>query len=239
MHNLDDVLALALLIGATAASGLFAFGRARRAQMARPQMVGAFSAAIFLALCFGLIRWIKSGDGIPRPVLHFLYDLPGLAGFGLTVACLLALTVGFLVIFIRPRMVETSLEAPERDRAANVGLAVIAPPAKLPFSWGAAGLPAVWLLFHGRLVQGVALLAFSIVCAPFLDEFVPIFVYLLATYAIVIWLGRAGSAIAWAHHSATSVEDLREKERGWDLAGKILFGIFVLANVLLLLRSLG
>ncbi len=240
MHDLEDVLALALLIGAAAASGLFAFGRARRAQMTRPRIVGVLSAVIFFALCFGLARWINSGDGIPRPVLHFLYELPGLAGFGLTVACLFALTVAFLAIIIRPRIVETSpaLEVSERNRAANAGLAAIAPPAKLPFSWGAAGLPVIWLMFHGRIVQGLALLALSILCAPFLDEFAPVLIFLLVSYAIAIWLGRSGGKIAWAHLRTGSVEEFRRREHGWEVAGKISFGIFALTNVLLLLYQL-
>ena len=80
------------------------------------------------------------------------------------------------------------------------------------WNWGAVWFQWLWLMNHGMVAAGVALLVGGIVLS-----FVPIVnaVASIASLAISIYLGVAGNKLGWQHRRFASVEDFRACQRIW------------------------
>jgi len=87
------------------------------------------------------------------------------------------------------------------------------PADKLGFSWGAFGLTGLWLLFHGKIGAFFGILFLS---------FIPIIGQIIVFFMALNY-GFTGKDIAWEHCNCKSVEELKQKELGWDIAGGIVF----------------
>jgi len=113
-----------------------------------------------------------------------------------------------------------------------------APPAEnWGFNWGATGVTPLWLLFHGRVGLGLLLIALNVglnilgrVAA--LGGGLPlVFVLVVVGYAIAIGFGVAGNRIALRHNKAATLEEFNRKERGWNIAGVIVFVLVAALNI--------
>lgn len=241
MHTIWDVVLLVVLIGAAAANAWLWGSRARRAQRARPKLWGALGGVGFIVLVFLLLGLFANSDTAPGQLAMAISGGSAEVAFCLVVVLALLLSLAIVKVLGQHNVAapqEPRPRATAQTRTMTSSSAALAPPENLPFSWGAAGLPVIWLLFHGRIVQALALLVFSVICLPFLEEPLLVLAYLAVPYTIAIWLGRSGGTIAWQHHRANSLEQLVEKERTWNIVGMIVFVVLALANALLFIRSL-
>jgi hypothetical protein len=93
-------------------------------------------------------------------------------------------------------------------------------PSRLGFNWGAFSLTALWLLTHGKVLLGVGLLALSLL-SQFAMRAAPLTVllFLPAFLGVGLYFGFAGNRIAWDHKGCSTLEELRQDERWWNIAG--------------------
>jgi hypothetical protein len=95
------------------------------------------------------------------------------------------------------------------------------------FNWGAFALTPIWLLFHKRIgtVLILILLTLVLIAATFRSEpgVVMLKFYSIMIYIIRLYFGYVGDEIAWETKRYSSFEQLKEKQKGWILAGKIVF----------------
>ncbi|MGC4090955.1 MAG: cytochrome c oxidase assembly factor Coa1 family protein [Polyangiaceae bacterium] len=98
------------------------------------------------------------------------------------------------------------------ENSSGQGKQAVVPPEVDRWNWGAFFLGWIWGLANNVLI---ALLAF----VPCVNIFMP-FV-----------LGMRGSAWAWQHKRWNSVEEFRKAQRGWAVAGFVLFGFGILCIV--------
>jgi hypothetical protein len=106
----------------------------------------------------------------------------------------------------------------------------VAPPADLPFSLGAAGVTVLWMFFHGRAGLGVLLLAGNVALKALAYSGSGGFLLaMLIGWTLSIAFGFSGSRMAWENRHYRTVEELRQGENGWSIAG----GIFLVLNVVL------
>jgi hypothetical protein len=108
-------------------------------------------------------------------------------------------------------------------------------PDLLPFSFGAAGVTPLWLLFHGRVRFGLRLLAIE--PGLFLLEHVlrdsalePMAVVLHrgVVMAVAVTFGLHGSKIAWVQREYHTVDELKRGERHWTALGIFVVSAYVL-----------
>lgn len=90
-------------------------------------------------------------------------------------------------------------------------------PEKLGFSWGAFGLTGLWLLFHGKVGMFFVLLVLS---------FIPIIGQVIV-FVMALNYGFNGRSIAWDHGNYRSIEELKQGEMGWDVAGIVVFILMI------------
>jgi hypothetical protein len=99
-------------------------------------------------------------------------------------------------------------------------------PEKLPFNWGAAGLGAIWMLFHGKVVLGIILIFVNVGLGIISKLSIPGTIFaIVGSVLVVLFCGAAGGEFAWKHHKATSIAELKKKEFGWNMAGVIILGL--------------
>jgi len=101
--------------------------------------------------------------------------------------------------------------------AANTsgqGESAIVPEEVKGWSWAGFGLTWIWGVFNGVLISLLAL--------------IPFFAFV---WAIV--LGIKGREWAWRNKKWNSVEDFKNTQRPWDIAGIVLFAIWVVAIVII------
>ena len=113
------------------------------------------------------------------------------------------------------------------------------PPDDLPLSLGAAGVAPLWLLFHGRIRSGLFLLGvqpglFSIELAlrggPIEDVGLALHRSGMAMMTVTyLFYGRR---IAWVHKRCRSVDELKQKERGWTIIGTMAFCAYAIWIIL-------
>ena len=106
----------------------------------------------------------------------------------------------------------------------------VTPPENLPFSFGAAGLTPIWLMFHGRAGSGWLLVLFGLPLR-LLQEFGIAGIITALTIRIVIQVvaGMQGSKIAWLDRGYRSVDDLEKSEKWWSSIG--IFICFIEAMI--------
>jgi len=101
-------------------------------------------------------------------------------------------------------------------------------PEKLGFNWGAFFVTPIWLLFHGKI--GISLLlillniVFRFIGVPGISSFI---VVLLIDFSIALYFGFRGNRIAWDNKGYISIEQLKEKQRIWNILGFIGFTIYI------------
>ena len=101
--------------------------------------------------------------------------------------------------------------------AANTsgqGESAIVPEEVKGWSWAGFGLTWIWGVFNGVLISLLAL--------------IPFFAFV---WAIV--LGIKGREWAWRNKKWNSVEDFKNTQRPWDIAGIVLFAIWVVGIILI------
>jgi len=94
------------------------------------------------------------------------------------------------------------------------GESAIVPEEVKGWSWAGFGLTWIWGVFNGVLISLLAL--------------IPFFAFV---WAIV--LGIKGREWAWRNKQWNSVEDFKNTQRPWDVAGIVLFAIWVVAIVII------
>ncbi|MFQ5729496.1 MAG: hypothetical protein ACE5GN_03955 [Waddliaceae bacterium] len=110
----------------------------------------------------------------------------------------------------------------------------------LGFNWGSFVLTPLWLLFHGRVGTGIFLILLNIVlrAAGFLvmeEALLVLFIFIQLSIQVIImsYFGLVGNEIAWKNKGYVSVDELRKKQRGWNIVG-ILVGVFIILPILLI-----
>jgi hypothetical protein len=130
--------------------------------------------------------------------------------------------VGFIMDSTQGRFVgpETSTGEPAPDAA---------PPADLPFSWGAAGISFWWLVFHGKGRMALLILLLNVVLAALTFAAGPVgfAVSLLVSVCVMGWLGVVGSGIAFVYKGCATEQELRRKERVWTVLGILVMCLMV------------
>jgi hypothetical protein len=102
----------------------------------------------------------------------------------------------------------------------------------LPFSFGACGITALWLLCHGEVPVGVGLIVLNWVLIVIAKVFAAGPLLSLAVgVGISIYYGMNGSRIAVIDRQYKSLADLRSGERGWTIAGIIALIVLVVAPI--------
>ena len=95
------------------------------------------------------------------------------------------------------------------------------------FNWGAFALTFIWLLFHRR--AGTSLILVVLLNLFFGFAFGSsrgagfFLTYALIVYPIRLYFGFVADEIAWETNRYTSFQQLKQKQKGWILAGKIVF----------------
>ncbi len=132
-----------------------------------------------------------------------------------------------------------------------------ASPQRLPFCYGPVGLPFLWLMFHGRPFLGLwvgglslwGLPAITIATRAFAEgrrvnltslEVGVLCLLLAAGWVVRVYLGEAGSTVAWNHRGYTTVEELVAGESTWNALGgafALLDGLLSAFAVLILLTG--
>ena len=107
----------------------------------------------------------------------------------------------------------------------------VPPPGYLPFSFGAAGLTPLWLMFHGERAMGtlLVLLGLALRALSALGGPGGIAISVCVKLIVVFIAGTNGSEIAMQHCGYRSIEELRKGERRWSIFG----AIFLSGNLLL------
>jgi hypothetical protein len=101
---------------------------------------------------------------------------------------------------------------------------------QLPFSMGGFGITVLWLFCHGESPVAIGLILLNI-----FFRFVPIpFLGLIAGLGIALYYGFQGSRIAVYDKQYATIEELRNGERGWTVAGIL---VLVLIELPLLILS--
>ena len=102
------------------------------------------------------------------------------------------------------------------------------------FNFGAFFITPLWLLFHGRVGTGVLLIVLNFIsrAAVLLGEG-GVFSVIIIQMFIMFYFGTTGNRIAWEKKGYASREELKEGERGWNIAG-ILIGISIVIPLTLI-----
>jgi hypothetical protein len=96
------------------------------------------------------------------------------------------------------------------ENTSGQGESAIVPEEVKGWSWGAFGLTWIWGVFNGVLI--------SLLCL------IPVFA--------IVWafvLGVKGKEWAWRNKKWHSVEHFKNTQRPWDIAGIVIFAIWVIA----------
>ena len=95
------------------------------------------------------------------------------------------------------------------------------PSENLGFSWGAFGLTGLWLMFHGQI--GMFFVLFILSLIPIIGQ--------IAVFIMALNYGFSGRSIAWDYGNYESVQELKRKELGWDIAGGLVFILMVFVGI--------
>ena len=96
------------------------------------------------------------------------------------------------------------------ENTSGQGASAIVPEEVKGWSWAGFGLTWIWGVFNGVLISLLAL--------------IPFFAFV---WAIV--LGIKGREWAWRNKKWDSIEHFKNSQRPWDIAGIVLFAIWVAA----------
>jgi len=127
--------------------------------------------------------------------------------------------------------IQQEAEQPSGHKAAAEAIS-----RKLGFNWGAFFLAPVWCLFNGRAGIGVFLIIWNLASqAAALIGIECCVVVLLIDLVVALYFGTQGNEIAWKEEGYSSIEELRRRQRGWNIAGIILgiFGIILIIFIMI------
>jgi hypothetical protein len=128
------------------------------------------------------------------------------------------------------REIDTGLRRPTTKEAAF--------PESLPFNFGACFITILWLFFHGRSGTAVLLILYNLVSRlSILLGPAGVIMNLLVVIMISFYFGTQGSEIAWKYKGYTNLEELKRRQRPWNIAGGI-FGVLEIAWLIIGLVSL-
>jgi len=105
---------------------------------------------------------------------------------------------------------------------------------KLPFNFGAAFLPAIWCLCHSRTGLGLVLILANLISRPLVLFGVPPVLVWILWVGITLVFGFRGSSIAFREGAYGSLEEFKDGERSWQVAG-VVAGIIEVGLVILVL----
>lgn len=100
------------------------------------------------------------------------------------------------------------------------------------FNFGAGFLAPIWFISHGKPGLGILFLIYSFLISQYhLPNFEANLVMMIINLAIILFCGLKGNEIAMKYKGYSSIEETKEKEQGWNIAG---ITISIIATLLIL-----
>lgn len=111
------------------------------------------------------------------------------------------------------------------------------------FNWGAFALNGVWGLFNNLVWLFIVCMILNVITLfSFEDNIVLFIISLAVSISLMLYLGFNGNRMAWHRikddDPAKNIESFARRQRGWSIAGKIVFSIDIAFAVIEVLSEL-
>ena len=129
---------------------------------------------------------------------------------------------------------EGSWRYEDEERTEEERLGADSIPDNLGFNWASCAITPLWLFFHGRIGTGILLIFWgfiSLILTAITAMSIgvgAVFLFQIIDLGIMLYFGFTGNEIAWKHKGYTSLEELKRRQRGWNIAGAIVFVLILL-----------
>lgn len=111
------------------------------------------------------------------------------------------------------------------------------------FNWAAFAMPGVWGLFNNLVWLFIVCIILNVITLfSFEDNIVLFIISLAVSISLMLYLGFNGNRMAWHRikddDPAKNIESFSRRQRGWSIAGKIVFSIEIAFAVIEVLSEL-